>query len=54
MNKHSIGIEGFGDSCARSHRIFIATDELTDPEVEFEAELLAALEKAKIATQSAE
>lgn len=54
MNKHSIGIQGFGDSCARSHRIFIATDELADPEVEFEAELLAALEQTKLTAERAE
>ena len=54
MNKHSIGIEGFGDSCARSHKIYIVTDESTDPEVEFEAELLAALEKTELAAERTE
>jgi hypothetical protein len=45
MIKHEIQIEGLGDSCARSHHMTLKTgDVVTDPEMEFEAELLAALE----------
>ena len=45
MIKHTVEIQGLGDSCARSHCYMMKVGETTtDPEVEFEAELLAALE----------
>ena len=49
MKKHTVGIEGFGDSCARSHNIVCKVgDGVVDPEMEFEAELLSALERADV------
>lgn len=46
MIKHTVQIEGLGDSCARSHHMKLKAGEtVSDPEMEFEAELLAALEK---------
>ncbi len=49
MIKHTVQIEGLGDSCARSHHMKMKAGEIvSDPEMEFEAELLAALEKETV------
>lgn len=47
MKKHTVSIQGAGDSCARScHFTMKVEDPALDPEIEFEAELLAALDRA--------
>lgn len=42
MKRHTIEIVGLGDSCARSHNVMMSLED--DPEIEFEAALLSALE----------
>lgn len=53
MKKQSISIEGHGDSCARSHKVILSSsEEAIDPEIEFEADLLAALKQSSTEQKS--
>ena len=47
MKKHNITIQAAGDSCARSCHMIKMEATTVDPEIAFEAELMAALERAE-------
>lgn len=51
MQRRTINLVGSGDACARSNNIIMKVD--FDPETEFEAELISALEGTESATASA-
>lgn len=47
MRTRKIKIDGTGNSCARSCKVALAAEKNSDPEIEFEVELLKALRETE-------